>query len=643
MRWRSLDIQLLIVLFVAVAIRCVLPGAYQMTWDESRLLYDGMMLARHGRWVWLTSNQAAWILPGHSPLNDYLVALPYLFTANPIGARLFVAALGVIAVAITYLMTKRYFGQRAATITGLLLAVAAPAVEWSRYVWNPNLAPPFIALTIFTGLLGYYEGKQWAQTAHWLALSVAIQAHPGNALLLPLSLFLLVIHWPKTAERRRPYLRATLLGWLIAAISFIPFGIGLLSTGFVQNASRTTESGQAGVSLLGIVRDFSILVGSTNYQLIPRARLTPGNWWPDWNTDNILSAQTLITAAGAIWLIVRGPRRKTHVSGLYLALCTLFPLLSYVLAPFSVQAFYLMAILFAAYPIQGIVLAGLSRLKRWAFYPVGLLVAVFVILQLWLDIGYLRWLTIGGTLENFRAPLSVHQDLLKDWLDNGKEVVILSEGVEGKYGATEQERLWYVVTEGYPVRILRMAQGIPVAPGGEIVVDNYKGATLPAYFGAGEIAGRLSSGDPMFRWVRVTPDMLPKPNILPEGSALFSNGARLLGLSAETKPRAGQDWPISLLWQPQRSAISEQYQFSVRLIDAQNKTYGQFDMASLGGYAWRAGDVVVNRLSIPVPDDLPDSPLTVQVLMYTWPDIKNANVVDEAGNPISQWVLLPIP
>ena len=77
--------------------------------------------------------------------------------------------------------------------------------EWSRFVWNPNIAQPFIALWMLTGLLGYSEGRRWARIGHWLALSGAVQAHLGLASQLgPLSLLLVVLAWvrqPASAAR----------------------------------------------------------------------------------------------------------------------------------------------------------------------------------------------------------------------------------------------------------------------------------------------------------------------------------------------------------------------------------------------------------------------------------------------------------
>ncbi|HKZ69840.1 MAG TPA: glycosyltransferase family 39 protein, partial [Anaerolineales bacterium] len=226
-RTRAIDLSLVGVLTLAACLRWVYIGMYQLVGDEAILLYSALRLGRHGQWTWLTLNVTSWsFLPGHSPFSVYLIAIPYLFSPDPRLARLWVGLLAIVGIAVMYWVMRRYFGQTAALMTGLLLAAHVPLTDWSRFVWNANLAQPFIAGWLLTGLLGYYEGKRWAQALHWLALSCAIQAHPGNVLLAPLSLFLVTAGWIQHRSERRALVRATLLGWAIFAASLVPWGIG---------------------------------------------------------------------------------------------------------------------------------------------------------------------------------------------------------------------------------------------------------------------------------------------------------------------------------------------------------------------------------------------------------------------------------
>ncbi len=78
-------------------------------------------------------------------------------------------------------------------------------------------------------------------------------------------------------------------------------------------------------------------------------------------------------------------------------------------------------------------------------------------------------------------------------------------------------------------------------------------------------------------------------------------------------------------------------------MDADGNTYGQADMASLSGWLWRAGETVINPVEIPLSESLPDGGLRIQLLMYTLPDMRNANAIDEAGGIQAPWLFLAEP
>ncbi|HEX3049938.1 MAG TPA: glycosyltransferase family 39 protein, partial [Aggregatilineaceae bacterium] len=557
----SWDGGLFIVLFAAALTRLAWVGLYQLKWDEVRILTDSLRLARYGEWTWL-SNATSWGgLPGHSPFSVYVLSIPYVLTADPRVPRLLVAVMGVAAVGILYVMTKRYFGRGAALIAGLLFATAPTAIEWSSYVWNPNLAQPFIALWALTGLIGYYEGRRWAQIAHWPMLSLAVQAHPGNGLLLPLSGLLLVVGWFR-GDRRKLVLHTALSG-LVVLLTLIPWIIGVAKAGLSDSGDDLAfEEVQRTFSYIRTT--FSTLVSSTEFWTYFRG----DGWWPSLKTDKILWVKTWLTLAGVVWLLWEGWRSKWKgFPGVFLALLTLIPLIGFWVSPIDVVDFYLMALMFGAFPVQGIVLAKLAASRRGAWIPVGAAVVVFVGLQSWLVLGAWHWMKTEGTQEAFRAPLVVHLDLMDEWSARAEHIVVLTETLEGKYGATEQTGLWQVVGEAEGIQVVNMPQGIPIDPDGEVLASTYGGTMIPQLFGEGERAGELSNGQPMFRWVYIPPQFTPPLNFIPESSARFDNGAKILGLETLDKPQAGKPWKIILYWQPEKTDIAKQYQFSVRVVD----------------------------------------------------------------------------
>ena len=118
---------------------------YQITtteFDEDqamvfRMAYDAI---HHGL-IPATSNVAS-IRIVNLPAGIYLLMIPAAFSANPLWGAIFVGFLNVIAVLLTYLFVRRYYGRIAAIIASLLYATAARPLHFSRFIWQQNLMAP---------------------------------------------------------------------------------------------------------------------------------------------------------------------------------------------------------------------------------------------------------------------------------------------------------------------------------------------------------------------------------------------------------------------------------------------------------------------------------------------------------------------
>src|SRR6185436_12168680 len=75
------------------------------------------------------------------PVSVYLMAIPYLFTSNPVVATSYVALLSVIAVLLLYALVRRYYGPLAALVAAALYAVGPWAVIFSRKIWAQDMLP----------------------------------------------------------------------------------------------------------------------------------------------------------------------------------------------------------------------------------------------------------------------------------------------------------------------------------------------------------------------------------------------------------------------------------------------------------------------------------------------------------------------
>lgn len=108
----------------------------------------------------------------------YYFMLPFLMLSypSPMGPAYGVAILGLITVFLLFKFTEKVFDRKTALIATLFFALSSTVIEYSRFSWNPNIAP-FFGLLMF-----YFTYMAWKKdTKYWLvvaaAFSLIIQLH----------------------------------------------------------------------------------------------------------------------------------------------------------------------------------------------------------------------------------------------------------------------------------------------------------------------------------------------------------------------------------------------------------------------------------------------------------------------------------
>lgn len=145
------------------------------------------------------------------PLYYYMMALPmWVFWLNPVAAAGMNALIGVLTVFLVYFLSKRWFGKEAGLAASFLYAVSPVTIIYSRSSWNPNPAPFFAGLAIYS----LYNAQKRGSIL-WFALTgafigAAVQMHYLALILIPVAL---VIYFFKSPYR--------VSGLLSAALSFI--------------------------------------------------------------------------------------------------------------------------------------------------------------------------------------------------------------------------------------------------------------------------------------------------------------------------------------------------------------------------------------------------------------------------------------
>jgi len=152
----------------------------------------------------------------------YYLMLPALWLAdyNPVGPAIFTAMLGVISVALVYLLVSMWDKRQLALWTAAIYALSPLVIKHVIWPWNPNTMP-FFTLLYFIFLSKFHQrpARLWSGLAG-LTLGLLFQLHYFSiALLVPW----LMLAWKK---------KSSVLNWalfigafLVANLNFILFDL----------------------------------------------------------------------------------------------------------------------------------------------------------------------------------------------------------------------------------------------------------------------------------------------------------------------------------------------------------------------------------------------------------------------------------
>lgn len=244
--WEQAVYALLIVL--AVAGRFVMLGVRAQSHDESL----------HTRYSWeLYNGQGFSHTPlMHGPFLFHAAALSYwLFGDSDASARLPVALLGVVLVALPYLL-RRQLGRVGALATSFLLLISPSLLYYSRYI---RMDVPVIVFTlVLVFAIWAYLNRRGDKHLYWFTAALALMfttkevafiyvAIIGSFLVMRLVAGMLRDQWPQdptgesgTTLRLRGWFQIGLVGLLVGALTF---GVGMAGANWAERAAPDENLG----------------------------------------------------------------------------------------------------------------------------------------------------------------------------------------------------------------------------------------------------------------------------------------------------------------------------------------------------------------------------------------------------------------
>jgi hypothetical protein len=213
-----LDWPLYLILVISTFLHLFRLQTTEFDFDQANLFRLAHDAVAHGL-LSLSSNQAS-INILNPPFFIYTLLPAAALSANPLGGAITVALFAIAADGLTYLFTRRYFGQLPAIFAGLLSATAFNSLKYSRGIWQPDILPFFVILFLFAIFRGAVDQKKGWFFPAVAFMAIIYQLHPSSMLGLGVLFILALLLAPATIRWRDIFLAAGALFFL-----FLPYGV----------------------------------------------------------------------------------------------------------------------------------------------------------------------------------------------------------------------------------------------------------------------------------------------------------------------------------------------------------------------------------------------------------------------------------
>jgi hypothetical protein len=638
------------IILLAALLRLGAPEVVEFKRDEANLSYMALDIARGRDFPLLGIDSSVGIR--NAPVNVYIMVPPFLISSDPTLATQYVGLLNVIGVALVYLLARWYYGPLAAVVAGLLFAVSPWAVVYSRKIWAQDMLPLFIVMTVGTGLIGFVEGKRWAQWVHLPLLAITGQIHYVCFVLIPITGYLLFIG-------RRRLTRAFWFSIALTVLVTLPFIIGLaraslLRPDIVQRilAANSSPDKPRQIALSGDSFEYSFFtVAGTNLHSITGAEqfrnfldLPPNGS----GTDALLAGYGIVIIASAAWLVWRAVLKRDARTPVDLTLLLWFAVtpLAFAISWTPVYPHYMIPILPAAYLIPGV--AAVDAWQVWHNRPVvrrliagSVAIALLVLagVQVWLVVTLHSFVHTTSTPDGFGTPLGYLIPPRTAILARQPAQVIGA--LDGQYiGFHDDTTVWNFLL--YDVPLVRFEDDVtsvyPAEPvtllssGCTGTTDNFTMRTVQE--------GCLAIG-------MRAPQDLDLSAYTPISAAdkySFASGLRFMAY------QWAADGCLSVVWQTSAGPIRQDFSAAVHFINASGERLFDADGLSYRGVYWRAGDTVVRKFCPAYGLERRAEVVSIRLGLYTTEDTPDGlrfngdPLLDQSGNAApDQMVIIRLP
>jgi len=638
---------------LAAVLRMNWVGITEFKADEARLLVLALDMA-DGQ-IALRGISSSVGLPNF-PMSVWLYAIPLVFWPHPYAATLFTGLLNTLAVLACYWLVRRYWGSIAAIASTLLFAVSPWAVIFSRKIWAQNLLPIFVMLWVIGLALALVDRKPRFIWLAFVALAVAVQIHLAALALVPATLVLMIVFW------RRLSWKDVLIGAGLAVLTAVPFLIYLSQQRSLIGDGLAKAGGEAvGFSLDALIYARMIAVGNDLHSLVGAAQVeaflaqAPEMGRIDWLITAVL-AMGLIYLGVTVWK--KWGSKQANMGLIVLVWALSLPLFFLFWRSSPVYLHYFIALLPAPYIAVGVAFSDWLgwfevRLMRMISWVVLIGLAFF---QMRFLMSLLAFVGQTATPGGFGTPLSYQLEAAETAValmaeTDASEILAVGEGENPELD--DFPAVWDVLLRDVAHRFVDGTENV-LFPAELVVVvvseqlgdevDLYREMASSTSSGTQSVALREGEGE---MYVLTLSGGAPEPDVDFDEIYLLANFIRFLGHDDLASTGSATDlvndetavWQI--YWQTADNPNPTDYHIFNHLLDGNGERVSQMDGDAFSGNQWLPGDVVVSRFEMPWNEGW-ERPLIMRSGMYIFDTQEPVLLLDEAGNPYTDAVEVPI-
>ncbi|MEP7167038.1 MAG: glycosyltransferase family 39 protein [Candidatus Woesebacteria bacterium] len=159
------------------------------------------------------------------PFYYYFMVFPLLLSyPSPVGPAYAVALIGIVTLALLYILGREMIGKRAALIAMGLYAISPVIITNVRFSWNPNIVP-FFSLLLVWALWKTLQGRHSYWMLIGLCAAVLFQLHYIALILIGLAGLTWMYELVKSVQQHkvtREFIQATIIAIGIFVVSLVP-------------------------------------------------------------------------------------------------------------------------------------------------------------------------------------------------------------------------------------------------------------------------------------------------------------------------------------------------------------------------------------------------------------------------------------